>query len=93
MPPEGKVATVKDFRTFLPSFQGEALLSKLEEKHVVITVAPEEERSLFWQFVLGILPWALIIGLWIFPDEAHTAADAGWPGRCFQLRCKQGKTL
>jgi cell division protease FtsH len=64
-PGEKKPVKVRDFRTNLPSFQGESLIAELEKKNVVITVVPEEERSLFWQFVIGVLPWVVIIGVWI----------------------------
>src|SRR3990172_10849367 len=64
LPGEPKAVAVKNFRTFLPSFQGEDLLAKLREKNVAITVEPEQD-SVFWQILLGLLPWLLIIGVWI----------------------------
>ncbi len=91
MPPEAKAVKVKDFRTFLPSFQGEALLGKLEEKHVLITVAPEEERSLLWQLVLGILPWALIIGVWIFLMRRTQQQMQGGPGGVFSFGASKAR--
>ncbi len=91
MPGEAKAVTVKDFRTFLPSFQGEALLSKLEEKHVLITIGPEEERSLLWQFVLGLLPWALIIGVWIFLMRRTQQQMQGGPGGVFSFGASKAK--
>ncbi len=51
MPPDGRGVTVRNFRTFLPAFQGEGLISRLEEKKVAITVESDEERSVFWQFI------------------------------------------
>jgi cell division protease FtsH len=65
-PGQKKPQVVRDFQTYLPSFQGEGLLAELEKKNVTINVEPEESRSLFWQFILGILPWVLIIGVWVF---------------------------
>ena len=91
LPSAGKVATVKDFRTFLPSFQGEDLLAKLEEKHVVVTVLPEEERSLFWQLVLGVLPWVLIIGLWIFLMRRAQQQMQGGPGGVFSFGASKAR--
>lgn len=66
LPGGEKDTPVKDFRTYLPSFQGEDLIAGMKEKNVVINVLPLEERSLFEQFLMGILPWVLIIGVWIF---------------------------
>ncbi|MDA8431744.1 MAG: ATP-dependent zinc metalloprotease FtsH [Nitrospiraceae bacterium] len=65
-PGEKKPVAVTEFRTYLPSFQGEDLLAELEKKNVVINVEPEEGKSLFWQFVIGVLPWVLIIGVWMW---------------------------
>ena len=91
IPGEVKAVTVKNFRTFLPLFQGEALLSKLEEKHVVITVEPEEERSLLWQIVLGLLPWALIIGVWIFLMRRTQQQMQGGPGGVFSFGASKAR--
>ncbi len=91
IPGEAKAVTVKNFRTFLPLFQGEALLSKLEEKHVIITIEPEEEKSVFWQFVLGILPWALIIGVWIFLMRRTQQQMQGGPGGVFSFGASKAR--
>ena len=40
---EKKPANVKYFQTFLPSFQGEALLSQLKEKNVIINIESTEQ--------------------------------------------------
>ena len=91
IPGEVKAVTVKNFRTFLPLFQGEALLSKLQEKHVIITIEPEEERSLLWQIVLGILPWALIIGVWIFLMRRTQQQMQGGPGGVFSFGASKAR--
>jgi cell division protease FtsH len=91
MTTEVKAVKIKNFRTFLPSFQGETLLSKLEEKHVVITVAPEEERSLLWQLVMGLLPWALIIGVWIFLMRRTQQQMQGGPGGVFSFGASKAR--
>ena len=64
LPGMAKPAAVKYFQTILPAFQGESLLSQLEEKNVTINIESSEKSEL-WQVVLGILPWALIIGFWV----------------------------
>ena len=54
------------FRTNLPSFQGESLLETLRQKGVRIVVEPPEEQSAFTKVILFLLPWALIIGVWVY---------------------------
>ncbi|MFZ2198015.1 MAG: ATP-dependent zinc metalloprotease FtsH [Thermodesulfovibrionales bacterium] len=91
IPGEVKATTVKNFRTFLPLFQGEALMSKLAEKHVVITIEPEEERSLLGQIIIGILPWALIIGVWIFLMRRTQQQMQGGPGGVFSFGASKAR--
>lgn len=64
IPGADKTVNVKNFRTFLPSFQGDDLLSILEEKNVAVYVKPAD-RGMLWQILVGILPWVLIIGIWV----------------------------
>jgi len=71
---------VKDFQTFLPSFQGEDLLATLKEKKVYIDVESTEELSPFWQFIVGLLPWVLIIGVWIFIMKGTQRLQGGAGG-------------
>lgn len=78
---DGKTSVkVKDFQTFLPSFQGEDLLSELKDKNVNINVASSEELSAFWQFIVGLLPWVLIIGVWIFIMRGAQRVQGGAGG-------------
>ncbi len=90
-PGEKKPVTVKDFRTYLPSFQGEGLLAELEKKNVTITVEPEEGRSLFWQFVIGILPWVVIIGVWMLIMRRAQHQIQGGPGGLFTFGASKAK--
>ena len=82
--------TVKNFQTFLPSFQGEELLEKLKEKNVYIDVESTEELSPFWQFIVGLLPWALIIGVWIFIMRGAQRVQGG-PGGLFSFGASKAK--
>ncbi len=91
MPAEEKITTIKNFRTFLPSFQGEALLVRLQEKKVAVTIEPAEERSLFGQILLGILPWVLIIGLWIFLMSRAQQQLQGGPGGIFSFGASKAR--
>lgn len=85
MPGEKKAATVKYFQTFLPSFQGEGLIAKLEEKNVVINVESTEKGSILWQILIGVLPWVLIIGIWIFIMRRAQQQIRGGPGGLFSF--------
>lgn len=70
---------VQKFSTNLPSFQGDDLLSTLKEKNVLIQVESAEGLSPFWQFIAGLLPWVLIIGIWvlIMRGAQRIQGDAG----------------
>lgn len=82
---------VKDFQTFLPSFQGEELLTKLKEKNVYIEVESSEELSAFWQFIVGLLPWVLIIGIWILIMRRAQGGVQGGPGGLFSFGASKAK--
>ena len=81
LPEEKKPSQVKYFQTVLPSFQGEELLSELKEKKVIITVDPAEQ-GLFWQLLIGVLPWVLIIGIWFLIMKRNQQIQGG-PGGLF----------
>jgi cell division protease FtsH len=76
---EKKPSKVKYFRTVLPSFQGEGLLSQLREKNVIITIEPGEE-GLFWRILIGVLPWVLIIGFWVLMMRRNQQIQGGAGG-------------
>ncbi len=86
-----KAVSVKEFRTYLPSFQGGDLLLKLEEKHVVVNVEPAEEKSFFWQFVAGVLPWVLIIAVWILIMRRAQQQIQGGAGGLFTFGASKAK--
>lgn len=81
LPGEKKTAAAKNFQTYLPTFQGEKLLSELEKKNVLINVEPSDKGSI-WQFLIWILPWALIIGIWILVMRRAQQIQGG-PGGLF----------
>ncbi len=85
LPGEKKSTRVKYFQTFLPSFQGEGLIAQLEEKNVVINVESNEKGSILWQILIGVLPWALIIGIWIFIMRRAQQQIRGGPGGLFSF--------
>ncbi|MFH1025668.1 MAG: ATP-dependent zinc metalloprotease FtsH [Nitrospirota bacterium] len=90
IPDEKTTVTVKNFQTFLPSFQGEALLKNLQEKNVIVTVEPSEKGSFLWQIIIGILPWALIIGVWILIMRRAQQVQGG-PGGLFTFGSSKAK--
>jgi len=90
-PGEKRTTAVKNFQTFLPSFQGEGILSELEKKNVVINVEPSEKGSIFRQFLIGILPWVLIIGIWIWIMRRAQKQISGGPGGIFSFGQSKAK--
>ena len=88
---EKKTAAVKYFQTFLPSFQGEGLIAKLQEKNVVINVESSEKKGILWQILMGILPWALIIGVWIFIMRRSQQQIQGGAGGLFSFGASKAK--
>jgi cell division protease FtsH len=55
---------VMKFHTVLPIQDSELLLQRLEEKNV--TVGAKEPKQGFGTVFLQLLPWVILIGLWIF---------------------------
>src|SRR4030043_976841 len=88
---EKKTAAGKYFQTFLPSFQGEGLIAKLQEKNVVINVESSEKKGILWQILMGILPWALIIGVWIFIMRRSQQQIQGGAGGLFSFGASKAK--
>ncbi len=82
--------STKHFQTFLPSFQGEALLTELRNKGVLIVIEPEEQLSPFWQFIVGLLPWVFIIGIWLFIMRGAQKVQGG-PGGLFSFGASKAK--
>ncbi len=89
VPGEKKPVPVKYFQTILPSFQGEGLLSQLSDKKVIIAVESTEQGFL-WQVLLGILPWVLIIGIWVIMTRRAQQLQGG-PGGLFTFGASQAK--
>jgi cell division protease FtsH len=85
-----KPVSVKKFSTQLPSFQGEDLIKRLEEKNVSIDVKPPSSGSAFWQYFVAFLPWLLIIGFWIYIMRRTTKMQGG-PGGLFSFGQSKAK--
>ncbi len=89
-PGEKKAVSVQNFQTYLPSFQGEDLLKKLQAKNVQVTVEPPEQESIFWQIVIGILPWVVILGGWFYLMRRSQNITGG-PGGLFTFGASKAK--
>jgi cell division protease FtsH len=88
--PQKEPLAVHEFQTYLPSFQGEGLIQKLQERNVMITIKPEEKPSAIGQFVMAVLPWILIIGIWIFIMRRSQQLQGG-PGGLFSFGTSKAK--
>ena len=60
----GKTASDEDYRTFNPG--DDKLVDRLRSKNVRFDAKPEESRSLVAQLFFNMLPFVLMIGIWIF---------------------------
>ncbi len=81
---------VTNFQTFLPSFQGDDIITTMNEKGVIVTIESPDELSPFWQFVLGLLPWVLIIGIWVLIMKRAQGIQGG-PGGLFSFGSSKAK--
>jgi len=61
---DGQGNDVQKFETVLPIKDSEALLERLEEKGIAI--AAKEPKPGFGAVFIQLLPWVILIGLWIF---------------------------
>lgn len=81
---------VKHFLTHLPEFQGEDLIGTMRGKGVDITVKPAEDSAL-WQALISLLPWILIIGIWIAMMKRASKQMGGGPGGLFSFGQSKAK--
>ncbi len=58
--------TFEGFRTTLPPFEDPELLPLLDQQQVVVTAKPAAAQPLWTGLLIGLLPWILIIGFWIY---------------------------
>ncbi|TSK03563.1 MAG: ATP-dependent zinc metalloprotease FtsH [Geobacter sp.] len=62
---KGKMVSAAAFNTTLPSMEDPSLLPELSARRVDVNVV-STESSAFGSIVLYLLPWAIIIGVWLF---------------------------
>jgi len=77
---EAKPVEVKDFRTNLPSFESSELLKEFEKRKVSVDVQTQDSGGVLWQVAVVILPWVLIIGVWVFLMRRMQQAQGGGAG-------------
>lgn len=63
---QGKDQADVSFRTTIPPLGDPTLIQKLREKGVRFDAKPEEQRGFLAQLLLSMLPFVLMIGIWIF---------------------------
>jgi len=56
----------ESFHTTLPPIDDPELFPLLNERQVIINVKPEAEPSLLSNLLISLLPWLLIIGVWVY---------------------------
>jgi cell division protease FtsH len=90
LPEQSTATSIRYFSTFLPAFQGEELIEQLREKDIFINIESSEELSPFWQFIVGLLPWVFIIGIWILIMRGAQRVQGG-PGGLFSFGKSKAK--
>ena len=75
-------AEAKRFRTTVPSTGDPALLPALETAGVRVEVSASEEGGVVWRLIVGLLPWILIIGvyIWLWKGMFRNVAGGGLGG-------------
>ncbi len=70
--------SIVTFRTLLPALEDRTLLPLLREKSVVVTVQ-SEEQPLLVRLLSYVLPWALIVGAWLWMSRRAEGMMTGGP--------------
>ena len=79
--------SVEAFRTRLPAPAGDQLLDRLAERDVIIKASAPPQN--WWTLIIGILPWILIIGIWLFFFRQMQAGGS----KAFQFGKSKAKLL
>ncbi|MBI2401004.1 MAG: ATP-dependent metallopeptidase FtsH/Yme1/Tma family protein, partial [Deltaproteobacteria bacterium] len=79
------------FLTYLPSFQGPGIMSEFETRGVTVDVRPSGGSG-FWQVFLLVLPWVLIIGIWVLiMRRVQQGGQGGAQGGLFNFGLSKAK--
>jgi cell division protease FtsH len=79
--------SVQEFYSLLPIRDSELIMERLEAANIPITA--EEAGQNWWIMLLGVLPWLLIIGLWIFMLRSMQAGGS----KAFQFGKSKARLL
>jgi cell division protease FtsH len=74
--------TYQHFHTVLPSFGDPDLVGLLEQHRVTIR-AEQESSSWFRTLLIALLPWLLIMGLFVYSQRRMQQGLGGWGGGLF----------
>ncbi len=72
----GTLQDNKTFTTYLPMRQDPALLNVMVDKGVTINGKPPEQPGLL-SHLIGLLPWIIIFGIWIYILRQQTGGGKG----------------
>ncbi len=73
----GTLQNNKTFTTYLPMPQDSSLLQQMIDKNVVIKGKPPEQQGLLTHLLLNILPWVVIIAIWIYVLRQQAGVGKG----------------
>lgn len=62
----------KRIRTRIPATGDESLLPELEEQHVTIWSGAAAEEGVFGQLIIGLLPWLIFLGIFLWIMQRAT---------------------
>jgi cell division protease FtsH len=79
-----EVPTYETFETVIPSIEDPELMDLLEKNDVTVNAEPKE-GSLFWNLLVSLLPWVLIIGFFVYMSKKmqERMGGPGGPGSIF----------
>ena len=86
----GPPKNIINFKANLPQFQDGSIIAELERHGAAINVEQAEASSIVWQILIMILPWALIIGLWVLIMRRSGQMQGG-PGSLFNFGASKAK--
>ncbi len=90
--PEAGTITYEGFKTVMPAFDDPELMTLLEENKVTI-YAESDETSMFWQVVISLLPWVLIIGFFVWTSKRLQERMGGGAGGLFNFGKSKAKMV
>jgi cell division protease FtsH len=81
--------TFKLFRTMLPPLDDPELLPLFEQNQISLKAKPVEGRSIWTSIFISVLPWVLIIGVWLYFSRRFSQ-QGGFGGNFLSKFSKSG---